>query len=82
MFYRVGFIYFALLVIPFSYGSNLIDFNKKFLANVSNELEKYSIPGAAYAIVQSNILLLWKLLVTSKKLTLKKLILKKLILKK
>ncbi|NQY34998.1 MAG: beta-lactamase family protein [Alteromonadaceae bacterium] len=54
MFYRVGFIYFALLVIPFSYGSNLIDFNKKFLANVSNELEKYSIPGAAYAIVQSN----------------------------
>ncbi len=54
MFYQVSCILFALFFMPLAYGSNHTNFNQNFSASVANELEKYSIPGAAYVIVKNN----------------------------
>lgn len=54
MIFRVSCIVFLIFVLPLSYGSNLLDFNKKFAVNFATELEKFSIPGGAYAIVKNN----------------------------
>jgi len=53
LFFRISSLIFTIFVIPVCFGSNLSDFNKKFSANVADELDKYSIPGAAYAIVSN-----------------------------
>jgi beta-lactamase class C len=37
-----------------SYAIDLDNFNKKLSVNIASELKKYSIPGAAYAIVKNN----------------------------
>jgi beta-lactamase class C len=54
MLIRVSCIILSIFVLPFSYASNLVDFNKTFSVNFASELEKYSIPGGAYAIVKNN----------------------------
>ncbi len=57
MFFRVSCICLSLFFIPLCYGSDaskLTDFNKAFAANVTSELKKFSIPGAAYAIVKKD----------------------------
>ncbi|KGJ93393.1 serine hydrolase domain-containing protein [Thalassotalea sp. ND16A] len=51
---RVSCILFAMLLMPAAFGSNLINFNQKLSASVTSELEQYSIPGAAYAIVKND----------------------------
>lgn len=43
-----------MLLMPAAFGSNLINFNQKLSASVTSELEQYSIPGAAYAIVKND----------------------------
>lgn len=53
MFFRISCIFLSLFVIPLSYGGKLVNFNQTFSADVANELKKYSIPGAAYAIVKN-----------------------------
>lgn len=54
MFSRVSCLFVSLLVIQSSYGNNLVNFNQAFSASVAFELDKYSIPGGAYAIVKNN----------------------------
>ena len=54
MFFRFIAFFFALYLIPTVNATDLANFNKKLSANVASEIKKYSIPGAAYAIVQNN----------------------------
>ncbi|MGB2740760.1 MAG: serine hydrolase domain-containing protein [Cognaticolwellia sp.] len=54
MLFRFTVIFFALFSTLITYASNLDSFNKKLSKNVASELKKYSIPGAAYAIVKNN----------------------------
>jgi len=58
MFYRFICILLLLLFTPLSLATiintNINQFNKKFSAQVKKQLKQYSIPGGAYAIVQSN----------------------------
>ena len=54
MFFRFIALFFALYLIPTVNATDLANFNKKLSANVASEIKKYSIPGAAYAIVQNN----------------------------
>jgi len=54
MIFRVCFIIYSICVMPVSYASELVDFNKTFSASVAKALEKYSIPGGAYAIVKND----------------------------
>ena len=54
MLFRFIALFFALYLIPTVNATDLANFNKKLSANVASEIKKYSIPGAAYAIVQNN----------------------------
>ena len=55
MFFRASCIFLSLvLAVPFSYGSNLIDFRQNLSVRIANELVNHSIPGAAYVVVQNN----------------------------
>ncbi len=47
-------ILFTLLVTLTVHALDLNNVNKKLSVNIADELEKYSIPGAAYAIVKNN----------------------------
>jgi len=53
MFFRINCLLIVLIIMPLSYGNNLTNFNKQFSVKVADELDKYSIPGAAYAIVEN-----------------------------
>lgn len=52
-FYASGFL-FLLFVIPLAHGNDQVNFNQKFSAVVKYELDQYSIPGAAYAVIKNN----------------------------
>ena len=42
------------MIMPLSYGDNFTNFNNQFSVNVADQLDKYSIPGAAYTIVEND----------------------------
>jgi len=54
MFSKSSFLWLLLFIFPYAYGSNFTDLNEKFSADVAIELNKYSIPGGAYAIVKND----------------------------
>jgi len=54
MFFRVIVLFFSFFSTLTTYATDLESFNKKLSANITSELKKYSIPGAAYAIVKNN----------------------------
>ena len=54
MLFRFSVIILALFSTFITYASNLDNLNKQLSKNVASELKKYSIPGAAYAIVKNN----------------------------
>jgi beta-lactamase class C len=47
-------IFFTLFLTLTSYATDLNSLNKKLSANIASELKRFSIPGAAYAIVKNN----------------------------
>ncbi len=54
MFFRVSILCFLLFTFSYVHGNNVTDINEAFSAHVASELNKYSIPGGAYAIVSND----------------------------
>ncbi|MBA6392122.1 beta-lactamase family protein [Colwellia sp. BRX10-3] len=54
MFFRFIIFFFTLCSTFTANAADLERFNKKLSGNIASELKKYSIPGAAYAIVKNN----------------------------
>ncbi|MCP4325498.1 MAG: beta-lactamase family protein [Alteromonadales bacterium] len=54
MFARITLFIVSIFIIPSAHSSNLNNLNNNFSALVATELNKYSIPGAAYAIIQND----------------------------
>jgi beta-lactamase class C len=54
MFFRFIIFFFTLCSTLTANAADLERFNKKLSGNIASELKKYSIPGAAYAIVKNN----------------------------
>ena len=54
MFFRFIALFFTFFLTLTSYATDLNSLNKKLSANIASELKRFSIPGAAYAIVKNN----------------------------
>ncbi|ASP48686.1 serine hydrolase domain-containing protein [Cognaticolwellia beringensis] len=54
MLFRFVLLFFTLYLTLMANATDLANLNKKLSANVASEIKKYSIPGAAYAIVKNN----------------------------
>jgi beta-lactamase class C len=54
MFFRFITLFFTFFLTLTSYAADLNSLNKKLSANIASELKRFSIPGAAYAIVKKN----------------------------
>ncbi|MBA6328576.1 beta-lactamase family protein [Colwellia sp. MB02u-6] len=54
MFFRFIALFFTLFLTFTSYATDLNSVNKKLSANIASEIKKFSIPGAAYAIIKKN----------------------------